>query len=409
MSLHDRLRELRQIVEPGTPGTTRRFPTPAYLQGRAWVRQKMEELGLSVRVDAAGNMFGTRAGTEAGLLPIMVGSHTDTVYAGGYLDGALGVLVALEAARTLPELRHPLIVADYLAEEANDFGISCVGSRALAGTFKPEWLQRELDGQTLGQAIAEAGGEPERLATACLPVGTLHAALELHIEQGPVLETSGVSLAVVNGIVGITRGGFELRGRADHAGTSPMHLRRDALAAAAELVVFLETLCRDTEGAVGTVGRLEVAPNQSNVVPGIVTMIAEVRHLDQVVLGTLWETFFSHAHLVCGRRGISLEMTSLTQTPPACPPAWLLETVTDACRKIDPKTLVMQSGAGHDTGHLSQHGSIMIFVPSIDGRSHCPEEETRPEHLDAGLAAIKESVLALDQLEVPTKVRIAAG
>lgn len=396
MSLHHLLRELRQIVEPSTPGTTRRFPSPAYLQGRDWVRQKMIELGLSVRYDAAGNMFGTRPGSEAGLAPIMVGSHTDTVYAGGYLDGALGVVVALEAARRLPALRHPLVVADYLAEEANDFGISCVGSRALAGTFKPEWLQRELNGQRLGEAIAEAGGNPAELATARLPEGAVHAALELHIEQGPVLESAGVSVAVVNGIVGITRGGFELRGRAGHAGTAPMALRHDALAAAAQLVSFLEALCRHTEGAVGTVGRLEVSPNQSNVVPGMVSMIAEVRHLQGATVERLWSEFLAFAEQTCQQRGIALEMTSLTVTPPACPPSWLLETVTEASRQVEPRTLVMQSGAGHDTGHLSPHGAIMLFVPSIGGLSHCLEEETTPEHLEAGLAAIEASILALD-------------
>ncbi len=401
MSLHTLLAELRTIVEPNTPGTTRRFPSPEYLRGRAWIRERMEQAGLAVTLDAAGNMFGRREGSEPGLLPIMVGSHSDTVYAGGYLDGALGVMVALEAARTLPALRHPLVVADYLAEEANDFGISCVGSRSLAGTFQEAWLARPAHGLTLGEAMRQAGGRPEELASARLPEGSLHAALELHIEQGPVLESQDISLAVVSGIVGITRGTFELRGRADHAGTAPMALRRDALAAAAQLISLLEATCRERDGAVGTVGRLEVQPNQSNVVPDLVTMIAEVRHLDGAVLAEVWEGFLEAARAICAQRGIGFEMVSLTRTPPARPPQWLLETVGEACRKVDPRALVMQSGAGHDTGHISEHGAIMIFVPSIDGRSHCPEEETHPHHLDAGLAAIKESILALDAVKVP--------
>lgn len=399
MSLHDLLASLRTIVEPDTPGTTRRFPSPEYLRGRAWIRERMEEAGLSVTVDAAGNMFGRREGSEPDLLPIMVGSHSDTVFAGGHLDGALGVMAALEAARTLPALRHPLIVADYLAEEANDFGISCVGSRALAGTFQKDWLDRPAHGQTLGQAIEEAGGRPLEISSAALADNSLHAALELHIEQGPVLESGGISLGVVSGIVGIIRGTFELRGRADHAGTSPMNLRRDALAAAAELIGTLEALCRGEEGAVGTVGRLQVQPNQSNVVPDLVSMIAEVRHLDGAVLERLWTTFLERATEVCHGREIGFEMVSLTRTPPACPPRWLLTTVTEACRRIDARALVMPSGAGHDTGHISRHGAIMIFVPSIGGRSHCPEEDTQPHHLEAGLQAIRESVLALDRVE----------
>ena len=408
MSLHSLLADLRKIVEPNTPGTTRRFPTAEYLQGRQWVRRRMEEAGLEVSLDAAGNMFGRREGTEAGLLPIMVGSHSDTVYAGGHLDGALGVTVALEAARTLGPLRHPLVVVDYLAEEANDFGISCVGSRALAGTFQQAWLARPAHGTTLGQAIEQAGGRPEAIASAQLPPGSLHAALELHIEQGPVLESSDISLAVVSGIVGITRGTFVLRGQADHAGTAPMGLRRDALAAAAQLVLLVEDICRSTEGAVGTVGRLEVEPNQSNVVPDKVTMIAEVRHLEEAALAQLWEDFQQRAAEICGKRGIGFEMVSLTRTPPARPPQWLLEAVLDACREVDPKTLVLQSGAGHDTGHICAQGAIMLFVPSIGGRSHCPEEDTHPHHLDAGLEAIKASILALDILERPERCDEAA-
>ena len=402
MSLHDLLAELRTIVEPDTPGTTRRFPSPEYLRGREWIRARMEQAGLHVTLDAAGNMFGRRQGSQSDLRPIMVGSHSDTVYAGGHLDGALGVMVALEVARTLPVLRHPLIVADYLAEEANDFGISCVGSRALAGTFQHEWLERPAHGMTLGQAMAQAGGQPDQIATARLAANSLHAALELHIEQGPVLESAEVSLGVVSGIVGIIRGTFELRGRADHAGTAPMHLRRDALAAAAELIGALETMCQDQQGAVGTVGRLQVQPNQSNVVPDLVTMIAEVRHLDGKVLQRLWQTFLDKVTAVCQRRGIGFEMVSITRTPPACPPEWLLRTVTGACREIDPRTIVLPSGAGHDTGHISEHGAIMIFVPSIGGRSHCPEEETESRHLDAGLEAIRASVLALDRVEAFT-------
>lgn len=407
MSLHALLAELRAIVEPDTPGTTRRFPSAEYLRGRAWIREQLEQSGLAVTLDAAGNMFGRREGSVPGLPPIMVGSHSDTVYAGGYLDGALGVTVALEAARTLPVLRHPLVVADYLAEEANDFGISCVGSRALAGTFQEAWLERAVQGQTLGQAIAEAGGRPEQIGSARLPQGSLHAALELHIEQGPVLESQDTSLAVVSGIVGIVRGTFELRGRADHAGTSPMGLRKDALAAAAQLIALLERTCGAREGAVGTVGRLEVQPNQSNVVPDRVTMIAEVRHLDGQVLAQLWEQFTEQSRTLCRERGIGFEIVSLTRTPPARPPSWLLETVGEACRTVDSRTLVMQSGAGHDTGHISEHGAIMIFVPSIDGRSHCPEEETHPHHLDAGLAAIRASILALDAVEVPRPSAVA--
>jgi N-carbamoyl-L-amino-acid hydrolase len=386
------LAELRAITEPDTPGTTRRFPSPAFLEGRRWLRGRLEAVGLTVSLDAAANMFGRREGS-CDLSPIMIGSHTDTVFAGGHLDGALGVLAALEAARRLPPLRHPLLVADFLAEEANDFGISCVGSRSLSGNFDPQWLSRSACGQTLGEAIREAGGEPERIAKG----GPFAACLELHIEQGRVLENAGVSLGVVSGIVGITRGTLELIGQANHAGTARMDLRRDALVAAAALVLELERLCLLRVDAIGTVGRLVVSPNQANVVPGKVELTAEVRHLDQSVIDDIWHDFIENAQLLCQSREIGLLQGSVTHTPPAVPPPWLIDKLVQVCRAIDPGVLVLPSGAGHDTGHLGRIcPAAMLFVPSVGGRSHCPEEDTAPEHLEKGVQALVAAVLDLD-------------
>jgi N-carbamoyl-L-amino-acid hydrolase len=394
------LADLAGYVEPDTPGWTRRFPSAAYLAGRQWLRRCMEQAGLETAIDAAGNLFGRRPGA-ADLPPIIIGSHTDTVLGGGRYDGALGVLGAIEAARAIAEagiaLRHPLVVADFLAEEANDFGVSCVGSRALANGLPDEWLARTYGGITLAAAIAAVGGRPEELATPLLQPGDIAACLELHIEQGPVLLARGAALGAVSGIVGIRRGVFDLHGQPDHAGTAPMNLRRDALAAAAALVLAVERLCRSEPGSVGTVGRLTVQPNQSNVVPGGVNLFAEVRSLDVAQIERIWEQLLAEASAACAERGVTLTITAQTDAEPATPPPWLLAEVLGVCRALDPAADTIPSGAGHDTMHLAQFApAAMIFVPSIGGRSHCPEEETAPEHLALGVAALARAVVAVD-------------
>jgi beta-ureidopropionase / N-carbamoyl-L-amino-acid hydrolase len=395
------LQTLAGFTEPGTPGWTRRFPSAAYLAGRAWLRGRMEEAGLATSIDAGGNLFGRRAGPEQ-RPPIVVGSHTDTVLGGGRLDGALGVLGALEAARCLEEtgarLARPLVVADFLAEEANAFGVSCVGSRAMAHGLAPEWLGRSAEGLTLAEALAAAGGRPLEVTAPLARPGELGACLELHIEQGPVLEERGAALGAVTGIVGIRRGTFELRGRPDHAGTAPMELRHDALAAAAVCITALEQLCRNTPGAVGTVGRLEVAPNQSNVVPGAVTLVAEVRSLEPSEVGRIWEAFLGAARAACAERGVELRLSAQTDAAPAAPPPWLHALVLGACRELDARAQTLPSGAGHDSGHLARVcPAAMIFVPSVGGRSHCPEEETAEEHLLLGVAALARAIVAVDR------------
>ncbi len=395
------LETLAHFTEPDIPGWTRRFPSPAYLEGRAWLRGAMEEAGLATRIDAGGNLLGTQQGT-ADLPPILIGSHTDTVLGGGRYDGTLGVLGALEVVRTLADagiaLRHPLIVADLLGEEANDFGISCVGSRALAGTLQPAWLERTRAGVTLAQAIQAAGGTPAQLTAPLLAPGDLAACLELHIEQGPVLDQQGRSLAAVTGIVGIQRGTLCLHGQPDHAGTTPMELRHDALAVAAIIISTLERLCTENAAAVGTVGRLEVSPNQSNVVPAAVLLTAEIRSLEPAVLEHLWGALMQATAAAAAQRGVQVEQLALTTSPPVQSPPWLVEMVHAACRSLDPHALLLPSGAGHDSSQLARLApTAMIFVPSVGGRSHCPEEDTDPQHLALGVAALARSVVAVDR------------
>ena len=396
------LMALAEHTEPNTPGWTRRFPSVAYQQGRQWLRAQMEAEGLVTRLDAVGNLFGRREG-RADLLPIHAGSHTDTVMGGGRFDGALGTLGALEAARAIREagiqLRHPLVVADYLSEEATDYAIACMGSLAMCTDhFKPAWLERSVNGVTLRQAIIDMGGQPDQLGQPVVKPGAIAASLELHIEQGPVLEARGVKLAAVSGIVGIQRALFELKGKANHAGATPMDLRKDALTAAARMICAIEDIARAHPGTVGTVGKVEVTPNQGNVIAGQVTIMAEMRSLDMAEVDGMWAEFRTLADAACASRGVTLQIFNETRMDAVIPPAWLHALVLDVCRRHEPATLAIPSGAGHDTNYLALVApAAMIFVPSIDGRSHAPEEYTELEDLARGVQALAEAIVEVDQ------------
>jgi N-carbamoyl-L-amino-acid hydrolase len=390
---------LAAISTPGAPGVTRVAFTPAFDEGRRWLRGRFEGAGLNTSIDAGGNLRGWRAGA-AGLPPIVLGSHSDTVLGGGRYDGALGVLAALEAARALRDrpLRHDLLVYDFLAEEATDYGVACLGSQALAGALPPGALAlRGPDGRTVAEALRAVGGDPDRLEGARLAPGSIAASLELHIEQGPRMERTGARLAAVSGIVGIRRARLLLTGQPDHAGTTPMDTRRDALAAAAAVILRLEALARATPDAVATVGRIEARPNQGNVVPASVTLGAEVRSLQPPLIAQIWGALLESAETECAARGVTLAVEGLEDAPPALPPPWLFELVRGVCRRLDPSSLALPSGAGHDTGYLGAVGpAALIFVPSVGGRSHCPEEHTAPEDLALGAQALLEALLAVD-------------
>jgi N-carbamoyl-L-amino-acid hydrolase len=393
---------LATFVEPGVEGWTRRAFSPAFVAGRAWLAEQMRAAGLTVAVDAAGNLIGRRAGSSD--LPVlMIGSHTDTVPGAGRFDGMLGVLAGIAIARALEgaavRLRHPLEVVDFLAEEPTPFGLACIGSMAMAGALDqaaPE--RRDSAGRTLAEALTGVGGRPAELATAARRPGTIAAYLELHIEQGRVLEEAGVAIGAVRGIVGIRRATLRFRGRPDHAGTTPMALRRDALAAAAETVLAVERAARGSPGSVATVGALWVSPNQANVVPGAVELSVEVRDLAWPTVERLWAAIEADAQAASAARGVALTVDDRDDVAPMQTPDWLERVVAAACRALVPDAPLLTSGAGHDAswiGRIAPAG--MIFVRSRDGRSHCPEEYSSPEDIARGAAALARALVALDQ------------
>ena len=391
------LRALAAITDPDRPWTRRAF-SPRFDDGRRWLAARFAEAGLAVTTDAGGTLLGRRQGT-AGAGTILVGSHSDTVPDGGRFDGVAGVVVALEVARMLDErghvLRHDLAVADFLAEEVSVFGVSCIGSRAIAGVLPETWLTLQYEGRSLAQAMRDVGGDPAQSAR----MDDVRAFLELHIEQGPVLGTTGTDLGLVTAIAGITRVEIVLTGRPDHAGTAPMDGRADALVAAAALVTDIdaEARARVARGAhfTATVGEFAMTPNAANVVPGRVRLLIDARAVDRAEMeGFLRWVEGRAAHLP---PGIAAETRVLSDNPPVPMDAGLVATLEAAADRCGASHRRMASGAGHDAAFLARIApAAMVFVPCRDGRSHCPEEWAEIDDIALGAEVMAEAILALD-------------
>jgi beta-ureidopropionase / N-carbamoyl-L-amino-acid hydrolase len=397
---------LSAFTDATEPGWTRRAFTPPYLRARGWLAERMADAGLQAGIDAGGNLVGRRPGRLPDARPLVLGSHTDTVAGGGRFDGILGVLAAIEVARALQEaglgLRHPLEVIDFLGEEPNDFGLSMVGSRTLAGTLDPADLDRQdLSGRSLADAIDSAGGDPGRLAGVRREPGSVACYLELHIEQGRRLEQAGCPLGVVTAITGVTRYRVELQGRADHAGGTPVAERCDALAGAAQVISAMERLWIDGAG-VGTVGRLTVSPNSINVVPETVMMWTDMRSLDGALLDTRREQFAAEVADVAGPRGLRAAVDLLSREEPVPADPAVLSVLTEVADRTGRPYLRLPSYAGHDANQLAKIAPIgMLFAPSRDGRSHCPEEWTDPDDIAVCLGAFTAAVIRLDEALAP--------
>ena len=399
------LAALAEMRDPDRPGWTRRPFTPWYEQARRWVGERMADAGLEVRLDAVGNVIGRRPGRRSDLPVLMVGSHVDSVDGGGRYDGMLGVMGGIELARLLAErdvaLDHTLEVVNFFAEEPTDFGVSAVGSRAIAGVLEAHQLrQPDPSGRTLGEALAASGFDPANLAAARRAPGTIAAYLELHIEQGPYLEQWGVPLGVVTAITGFRRHRYTWEGRPDHAGTTSMDRRRDALAAASQAVVAIERHCRRPTRTplVGTVGRMTIWPNATNVVPGRVEFLGEVRTPSPRLLESTCALNEAAARRIAAARQIGLEMQPITAEPPVHVSPSIQRAAAEACREVGVEAPRLVSMAGHDANQIARLAPIgMLFVPSKDGRSHCPEEESRIEDMALGTVALLHLLCRLDQ------------
>lgn len=393
---------LAGFTRPDTPWTRRAF-SPEYDAARRWLKAAFVEAGLAVELDAAANIIGRRAGSEPGLPPLVTGSHTDTVPAGGRFDGIAGVLASLAFARALEAsgtaLRHPLEVVDFLSEEPSDFGVSSIGSRAFAGKLSAEQLaMTDPSGETLAAAIARVGGTPAALAEPLRRMGDTAAYVELHIEQGRVLERAALPIGVVDHIVGIRRLSLVVTGRADHAGATPMDARFDALAGAAKVITAVETLANAMNGkphyVVATVGKISVSPNAANAVAGRVEMILDLRAGSNDVLTDFPELLMTR----CDLGALGFEIAPISTAPVTdCAPE-VMAAIAAAADRLGLGHRTLTSGAGHDAVNAAFTGPTgMIFIPCREGRSHVPEEWSTPEQLYDGARVLAETLLALDQ------------
>ena len=405
--LWGRIEALSRITDPDRPWTRRSF-SPLFLKGREWLAGEFRASGLETSVDAAGNLVGQLAGSDPHLKPIVIGSHSDTVPSGGRYDGILGVLAGLEVAQSLVErgerLRHPLEIYDFLAEEPSEFGLSCIGSRALAGMLSADMLDlRRPDGMTLREGLAYVGGDPESLASVRRSPDGTAAYVEVHIEQGRVLEQEGTAIGIVTDVVGIHRERITVKGRADHAGATPMPLRADALVGAARIVetVYARALALSDSDKplVATVGKLDVLPNAANAVPGEVEMVLEVRCGDEAATRAFGKTLIEEVRpsLEALRLDVQAEPVSHASPTPCAP--LVREAIRTAASSLRLSSRDLPSGAGHDGVFVALTGPIgMIFVPCLDGRSHAPEESIEPHQAADGARVLYETVRRLDAI-----------
>lgn len=398
---------LADITEPGAPFTRRSF-TPKFLEGREFLRGRFEAAGLVVRTDAGGNLIGRRAGRESGHGTILIGSHSDTVPDGGRFDGVAGVATALEVARSLAdhgvELAHDLEVVDFLAEEVSAFRISCVGSRAMAGHLTQDMLVELGPGeQKLYDALKRVGGDPASLQKALR--SDIAAYLELHIEQGRVLESANEDIGVVRTIAGITRVALVIEGRADHAGTTPMSLREDALSGAIDVIRAVRDQARGRAEAgngyfVATTGELHVEPNAANVVPRMVRLLIDARAEKRETMQDFLQWMRTTLPPLAEAQGAKLSSFDvLSDATPAFMDLIICRTLAESAAALGLSYREMASGAGHDAAWVSRFApAAMIFIPCRDGRSHTPEEWTESAQLAAGAAVMFEAVLRIDRM-----------
>lgn len=382
-------------------GVSRVGYSDADIAGRRFVMDLMRSAGAAVRIDAAGNIFASRPGSDPSLPPVLFGSHIDSVPNGGNFDGDLGSLSAVQILRLLNDLRivtrRPLTAVVWACEEASFAGAMLNGSRAAAGKPRPGEMTQVSRGLTKPEAIRRIGGDPGKLETARITEGMYLAYVELHIEQGGTLARDGVPVGVVDGIVSIDDYEVLVKGAANHAGTTPMEGRQDALIAAAELTLAVRDVVRSEPGPqVGTVGRLDVSPDATNVIPGEVRMTIELRDLSPAKLERLGEKIKARAGAIASETRTKISMTRAGHMEPALASAEVQHSIEGAASRLRLDARHLPSGAGHDAQMMATLMPMgMIFVPSIGGISHSPKEQTSWQDCANGANMLLETVMDL--------------
>jgi N-carbamoyl-L-amino-acid hydrolase len=398
--LEQRIEELAEYGKTQEGGVNRVAFSDEDIQSREYIVSLMREAGLKIHIDEAGNIIGRKEGTDPSLSPIAFGSHTDTVPHGGKYDGAVGVLGAIECAQVLMEnsvnTRHPLEVIVFTDEEGG-----LIGSKAIIGTLTTEALAVIThSGKTVRKGIKALGGNPDALERAVRKKDDLTAFIEIHIEQGSTLASKGIDIGVVEGIVGINWWDVTLEGFANHAGTTPMDKRQDALLAASHLIIAVNKVVTDVPGRhVGTVGRINAEPGAPNVIPGKVVMSLELRDLSSEKIHSLFQEIVKEAEVIAEKTDtrITFNPIEATAIPTPTDPS-IRKIIAESAEEMGLSYLFMPSGAGHDAQNMAKITPTgMIFVPSIDGVSHSPQEFTPAKDVANGANVLLRTILKIDQ------------
>lgn len=400
------IHELGQYGLNENGGLDRTTFTKPELAARDWLKKKLKNLHLAIKVDPAANIWAKRNGKNYNLPAISFGSHIDTVPNGGKYDGALGVLIALEIMNSLEEnrieTRHPLELVSFSAEEPNPFGLSTFGSRAVTNKLKKEHIKnvKNHEGKLLKDALISAGGNFNSFEETVRSPNEFSAFLEVHIEQGKRLINRSIPVGIVTAITGIYREEISVFGQANHAGTTLMEDRKDALAAASEIVLALEETSKQhpSNEVVGTIGKLEVLPSAPNIIPEEVKLTLEIRgKTDEEIKEVLTELDI-HLQKICMKRSIQLKRDVVLNQKPAYMDQTIINIIEHQSDLLGYPSYLLGSMAGHDATHMASITKTgMIFVPSIDGKSHCPDEESRIEDIEKVANVLLHTILKLDQ------------
>lgn len=397
--MEQRIQALGRFGANSEGGVSRVAFSDADLAGREYIKGLLGEAGLRVWVDTVGNIIGRREGSEDNLPPIMFGSHIDSVPGGGNYDGDVGVIGAIEVVQLLHErgivTKHPLEVVVFADEEGG-----LTGSRGMIGHLGDATLGVvSHSGMTIREGIARIGGDPNRLELAIRKPGDIAAFIELHIEQGAILDEEGIDIGVVQGIVGIRWWDVTIEGFANHAGTTPMNRRWDALVAAAELTLAINQIATELPGRqVATVGRIEAFPGAPNVIPGEVVMSLEIRDLEASKIQAVFERISGAAETISTKRSTPIRFAEIdVASPPAPTDLQMRRIISSATERLGLSHKLMPSGAGHDAQDMASITPTgMIFVPSVAGISHSPKEFTAAVDMANGAGVLLRTVLAID-------------
>lgn len=400
--MEERIQALSQYGANPEGGVSRVAYSEADIAGRKYVMGLMKNAGLEVSIDAAGNLIGKRKGKNSTLPVIAFGSHIDSVPGGGNYDGDVGSIGAIECIELMKEnnimTNHPLEVIIFQNEEGG-----LVGSEAISGILTDEELSLvSSSGKTLRQGMIDIGGDPTRYHEAARKKGDFKAFLELHIEQGGFLDQEGINIGVVEGIVGIKQWMVTFQGKANHAGTTPMDQRQDAMLAAAKFVVATNSTARSIPGRqVATNGKIKAEPGAPNVIPGKVEMTLEIRDLDFEKMLAVFEKIKSAANEISEETGVTISYSPLNEDIPAVTDKRIQDMIAASAKELGLTNKYMPSGAGHDTQDMARIAATgMVFVPSKDGISHSPKEFTSAQDMANGASVLLQTILKLDKAKL---------